>query len=82
MNEERPKEIELVPVPGGIAYLDKAKTDVEKAAAYRAELRPLLEKVVAVLQRARNEGMNISWAMGPDQYGRMQVPNIDVTRPL
>lgn len=58
------------------------KTDAEKAATYRAELMPILEKVAGVLNRARAEGLIVGFSVNADQYGRHRIQVIDVTRPL
>lgn len=65
--------IELVP----------GKTDAEKAAAYRAEMLPVLKQVCDIIQRARFDGLIIGWDnIGIDQFGRTVVPPINVTKPL
>lgn len=59
------------------------KTDAEKAAAYRAEMQPVLEKVCDIIQRARSDGLVVGWDnIGIDQFGRTVVPHINVTKPL
>lgn len=58
------------------------KSDADLAKAYRDEMRAALGPVCDILQRARNDGLVIGWNISPDQYGRINVPNIDVTKPL
>lgn len=66
--------VHLNPVPG--------KSDAEKAAAYRERLRPLLQQVADVITEARREGLIVNFNIAPDEFGRAQVGNIGVTRPL
>ncbi len=58
------------------------KTDTQKAEAYRAEMTEALKPVLDILNRARNDGLIIGWAIGADQFGRVTMPKIDVTKPL
>lgn len=59
------------------------KTDTDKAAAYRAEMQPVLEQVCDIIQRARQDGLVVGWdSIGMDQFGRTIVPRINVTKPL
>lgn len=58
------------------------RNDAERATDYRTRLRPLLEQVAAIVYEARKEGFIVGFALAPDQYGRTQVGNIDVTKPL
>lgn len=68
---------------GGSVTLVPGKTDGEKAAAYRAEIGPLLTQLADILYRARQDGLNVGWTgFGIDQFGRSVVPNIDITKPL
>lgn len=59
-----------------------AITDAQKAATYRAELLPILEKAADVVQRARSEGLTIGFSLAQDEFGRMRVGLINVTKPL
>ncbi len=67
--------------PGTISFVP-SKSDAEKAEAYRAEMTEALKPVLDILNRARNDGLIIGWAIGADQFGRVTMPKIDVTKPL
>lgn len=70
-------------LPGKISELPPNKTDAEKAKAYREEIRPLLEQVGAIVERARRtDGLIIQFSMGADSFGREQVTGLNVTKPL
>lgn len=58
------------------------KTDAEKASQIRADLLPILEQVCAVVGKARGEGMIVSFNIAPDQFGRVKVQALDITKPL
>ena len=68
--------------PAHLVEMTLGKTDIELAADYRAELRPLLELVCAIMENARKRGLKIGFNIAPDLYGRQVVQFIDVTRPL
>jgi hypothetical protein len=57
-------------------------SDREVAEEIRAELRPVLEAAAAIQQRARARGLDIGWQIVTDQFGRIQVGPISVTKPL
>jgi len=57
-------------------------TDATKADSYRAELRPILEQAGKIMDRAKADGLVVSWNLSPDQYGRMRVADISVVKPL
>ena len=57
-------------------------TAAQRAEAYREECRPLLEELAQIIQRARADGLIIGFNVAPDQYGRMKVGEISVTKPL
>jgi hypothetical protein len=65
-----------------IASLVPGKTDAEKAAKIRADITPILEQVCAVVGAARAEGMIVSFNIAPDQFGRVKVQALDITKPL
>lgn len=58
------------------------KTDKERADDYRARLTPLLEQAAAIVGEARQAGFIIGFNISPDQFGRVKVQTIDVTKPL
>jgi hypothetical protein len=58
------------------------KPDPELAAELRADLRPLLEQIAAIMSKARRNGLNVAWAITWDQFGRPVIQTIDVMRPL
>ena len=67
---------------GIVSVLEPGQSDADKAAAYRAEITPLLERVVEVVARAKKDGLNIGFNISPDQYGRPKIQTIDVVKPL
>lgn len=46
------------------------RTDAVIAEELRGEIGPLLDKLLAVMSRARSEGYEVSWAIQPDSFGR------------
>lgn len=46
------------------------RTDTVIAAEIRAEMAPLIEKICAVMSKARADGYEVSWAIAPDSFGR------------
>ena len=44
---------------GVLQVLEPGQSDADKAAAYRAEIIPLLERVVEVVARAKKDGLTI-----------------------
>jgi hypothetical protein len=67
--------------PGTVVYLD-AKTDAEKADAYRKDLTAALLPVLEILERSRKDGLTIQYNLSPDEFGRFRVPFINITKPL
>lgn len=71
-----------MPEPSNIATLVPMKTDADLAAAFRAELAPLMDQVCDILNRARKEGLILNFNVAPDQFGRVRVAEVSVVRPL
>lgn len=46
------------------------RTDAVIAAEIRAQLSPLLDQICAVMSKARADGLEVSWAIQPDSFGR------------
>ena len=67
---------------GVLVAMEPGQSDEDKAAAYRAEITPLLDRVVEVVARAKKEGLIIGFNIAADQYGRPKVQTIDITKPL
>ncbi len=65
-----------------IVSINPAKTDPEKAAQIRAMLTPVLEQVCAIVGDARANGLIVSFNIAPDQFGRVKVQALDITKPL
>jgi hypothetical protein len=57
-------------------------SDVDKAARARAEITPLLEKICEILNRAKADGLIVSFNCSPDQYGRYKIVDIGIVKPL
>jgi hypothetical protein len=58
------------------------RRDEDIAAELRAELRPLLESVAAIQNRATKHGLQIGWQLARDAFGRNFVQSIEVIKPL
>jgi len=65
-----------------IARLEPTKSDADKAADYRARIRPLLEQACEIISEARRNGLGIGFNLAPDQFGIQRVGDISVTKPL
>lgn len=65
-----------------MSEITELRTDAIKAEEYRRELVPLLDKACDVFNRARNEGLIVSFQIGLDQYGRSVVQGIGIVKPL
>ncbi len=57
-------------------------TDAERAAAIRAELRPVLDQVCEIITRARRDGINVGFNLGPDQFGIQRVQMLDLFKSI
>lgn len=57
-------------------------TDEEKAVKIRAELRPVLEEACDIITRARREGINVGFNLGPDQFGIQRVMALDLFKAI
>jgi hypothetical protein len=68
---------------GGTVYLaTTGKTDTDVAAEFKAELRPLLDKIAAMQNRAAQLGLQLGFQFARDQFGRSFVQSVDVVKPL
>lgn len=65
-----------------VAQLVPGKNDQQLANEYRSELLPLLEKIADIFNRARSNGLNPSFNIGPDNFGRSVVKEIGIVKPL
>jgi hypothetical protein len=74
----RPRHLRMIDKP----TFPAGTTDQEKADICRSELRPLLEQVAAIASRMMKDGMQLAFRIGPDQYGRIVLHGIDITKPL
>lgn len=58
-------------------------TDANLAAQALAEVAPLLDQIVSVMNKYRSKhGLNVGFSVQLDGYGRHKSMAIDVTRPL
>lgn len=57
-------------------------TDLDLAHSYEAALRAALGPVVQILNDAQAHGLQLSFQVGRDQFGRHVVTGIGVVRPL
>ena len=68
--------------PGRTVQLVTGRTDADLAAEIRAELNAALAPVALILDRARQNGLTVSFGVNPDQYGRFRISDIGIVRPL
>jgi hypothetical protein len=57
-------------------------TDAERAKQIRAELVPALEAVCEIITRARREGINVQFQLGPDGYGQQKIGMLDLFKAI
>lgn len=69
-------EADLVSIPGG------KMTDEERGAMIRAELRPVLEQACDIITKARRDGINIGFNLGPDQFGVQRITSLDLFKAI
>ena len=69
-------------MPDSIVSLTPGKSDAVIAAEIKAEANEVLKKVVEIMERARNNGMNLSFTINPDQFGRMALQPIILVKIL
>lgn len=69
---ERSGEITLVP----------GKSDQQKADEYRDEIRAALTSVCEIMGRARRDGLVVTFNLGLDGFGRDQIANLQISKPL
>jgi hypothetical protein len=65
-----------------LVTLVAGQSDVDLAAEIRAEMRPLLDRVVEVQNRASRAGLQVGFQLARDQFGRSFVQSVDVFKPL
>ena len=65
-----------------LVTLVAGQSDVDLAAEIRAEMRPLLDRVVEVQNRASRAGLQIGFQLARDQFGRSFFQSVDVFKPL
>ena len=62
--------------------LNTVKTDADIAAELRAEIAPHIANVCKVMEKSLTLGMQISFALNPDGFGRYIPPFVNVTKAL
>lgn len=62
--------------------LNTVKTDADIAAELRAEMAPHIAEVCKVMEKAHSSGMQISFALNPDAFGRYIPPFVNITKAL
>lgn len=65
-----------------VARIVPTASDADRAKAYREEVASLLAPVVAAVERARLDGLQIAFNVGPDDFGRMSLKTINISKPL
>ncbi len=64
-----------------LASINPKKSDTELAAAYRAELRPVLEQACEIITRAMRDGLQIGFNLGNDGI-QQRVMSLTINKPL
>lgn len=62
--------------------LGSVQTDADAAREIRTEMRPLLDKFVEIMNRAKARGFTVNFTIGTDPYGRHVAPDVTVVKPL
>lgn len=65
-----------------VVALEQPKSDEQRAAEYKVEVRKLVESICDVMTAARREGLVLSWQIGWDAAGRAFVHTVDSVKPL
>lgn len=65
-----------------VRILEGGRNDVAAAQTVRDELAPLLKAVCDIFDRAKAQGLIVSFNIATDQYGRTKVNDVSVVRPL
>ena len=55
---------------GESAAVHLLRTDAVVAKEIREEITPLIERLCAIMSKARAEGFEVSWMIQPDSFGR------------
>lgn len=66
----------------GALVFSKVKTDADIAAELREEITPHMNALCKVMEKSLTHGMQISFAMNPDAFGRYIPPFINITKAL
>lgn len=61
---------------------ERVVTDAEFAAQIRADLQEPLTAICEIMGRARQRGLNLTFNVGPDSFGRIKITDINIIRPL
>ncbi len=59
-----------------------AKTDTQLASEAREEITKALGPVVEIMNRAKLNGLSVTFNINADQYGRFAIKEIVVVKPL
>ena len=59
-----------------------SRPDADVARELREELRPLLDQVLAVQNKAQRAGLQLGFQIARDNFGRNFVQTIEVIKPL
>jgi hypothetical protein len=71
-----------VTVVENVPTLVPSRSDADLAEEFRAEMRPILDQLVALQNRAARAGLQVGCAIVRDQFGRFFVQTIEVVKPL
>ena len=61
---------------------EKELTDAEIAARIRMDLKPHIQEICRIINRAKELGLTVTFQLGPDRHGCLACLGIDVVRPL
>lgn len=65
-----------------VVKLEPTVSDKERADAFKARLRAALAPVIVIMQEANDLGLILGWNIGRNQFGRQDILDIMVHRPL
>lgn len=79
---DRALRLMIAPEAERVVTLVTTKSDEERAAEYKAQMRAAADKVCEIVTAAKRDGILISWQMSWDAAGRAFVSSVDSMKPL
>ncbi len=65
-----------------LVSIQPGRSDALMAEEIRSELTAALGVVIEVMDRANLAGLQVSWSIGRDQFGRNTIQMIQIVKPL